>query len=794
MKTIHKRPLAALIAALLVGGNAGIAFAQATSAPAASRPLDAAVERRIDLPAAALERSLAALAREFGISLAVDPALAAGRTGAALSGSFSAREAFARLLAGTGLAVVARADGGYALVRAAGTASTAQDGERDAHMLQVIEVVGRRATAPFAEHTFSVTKTETHVLDIPQSVSAVTKEVIHEQGLLRLNDIAPFVAGLNEFSVYDDLTIRGFRNSDDRRINGMRSYNNFWTQPSIAHLERVEVIKGPAAATFGAASPGGVINMVTKKPLPEPRREVQATGASFDSKYAAADLTGPLDKARTLLYRVNLAAEDSDSFRKQVFNRQYTLAPSLSFLPRAGTRVNVDLVYTDLGTVLDRGQPNIRNARRLGIVPIEVSVTQPGDLLDQRNLTSTVAFDQRLGDNWSLALAHMNDRFDERLVEHRIQNFVTDSSISLLYIDRARDARVSSSTAYVTGRLRTAAVAHRLVAGVDYVSRENLAGERQARNVAVFDLLNPQYLRRDPTTYTFRAPQSWGGKSRMTAAYLSNQMSVGAWEVLAGLRYDEFRSEGHSNGVTTPAPGGHQVSPRLGVVYKLDESRSLYGTWLTGFEPPDEFLAAPRHGGPFEPEDSKLYEIGYKQLAFGGALLFTVAVYQLDKNNAIVWANHPANPDLYVQRGQERARGVELEASGRIGRRIGLIANYAYNDARITKDANPANVGKVKENAPRHAASLWGRYDFGNGWGAGAGLTHVAQRQTFEAALQLPAYTIGNVGVFYGARSVDLALMVKNVTDEVHWTGGYNFGRVFPGDPRSVSLNVKYRF
>jgi iron complex outermembrane receptor protein len=165
---------------------------------------------------------------------------------------------------------------------------------------------------------------------VPQSISAVTKEVIRDQGLRRLNEIAPFISGVNEFSVYDDLTIRGFRTNDDRRLNGQRTYNAFWTQPLIDHLERVEVIKGPASAIFGDASPGGVINMVTKKPLAKPAYEARAMLGSFSRKQAAVDLTGPLNDTQSLLYRLNLGVEDSDSFREQVFNKSTLVAPSFT--------------------------------------------------------------------------------------------------------------------------------------------------------------------------------------------------------------------------------------------------------------------------------------------------------------------------------------------------------------------------------------------------------------------------------------------------------------------------------
>jgi len=669
-------------------------------------------------------------------------------------------------------------------------------GRAKSDKLQAVEVIGRASENSFAESTFSATKTETHILEIPQSISMVTKEVIQDQGLVRLNDVTPFVAGANEFSVYDDVTLRGFRSSDDRRVNGMRTFNNFWSQPIIAHLERVEIIKGPGAATFGDASPGGVVNLVTKKPLEVARREATLGLGSYDHRYAAADLTGPLNEAGSVLYRLNAAIEDSDSFREQVFNENRIVAPSFTLLPRDGTRLNLDVVWIDSESVLDRGQPAVRGAQQLGTVPIEVSLTQPGDILDSDSLSTHLTLEQDLGTDWSLVASWMDYRYDEHLVEHRIDRFVTDTEISLRYGDRDTEADVGAGSLYVTGMFETGALLHRVVAGVDHAERDTISHDVSARNVGVFDILDPQYIERDIASYPLAESSfsPYGGTLETTGVYLQDQISVGDWELIAGLRHDRFSSDTLDGGITFAGDSGSDVSPRFGAVYGIDSNRSVYASYVTGFEPPDVSINSPTYGGPFDPSESVLYEVGYKQLAFDGGLLFTAALYELTKKDSIVYANAPDNPDLYVQRGEERARGVEVEAMGRIGERFQLIANYAHNDAEITEDTDPAVVGLRKENAPRNTATLWGRWSFGDHWGLGAGAQYVDERETFERSLVLPDYTIFNAGLYYRASNWQANLMVRNLTDRVHWTGGYNYGRVFPGDPRSVSLTVNYRF
>lgn len=775
--TMSRRPAVsalALAAALLCG------TALATQAQDAR----AAEATAVDIAAGDLAQALRQLATQMSLQIDYPAEMVAGKASQGLAGRFSTEEALSRLLAGTGLDFRLAADG-RVIVEPAGS----QRGADGTLKLQAIEVTGRAAQTSFAESSFAVTRTEAHVLDTPQSVSAVTKEVIRDQNLMRLNDVAPFVAGVTEFSVYDDLTIRGFRNYDDRRVNGMRAYNSFWSQPLIAHLERVEVIKGPASAMFGDVSPGGTVNMVTKKPLDTARHEIAASVGSYEERYLALDSTGPLDQNRKVLYRLNVAAEDSESFRNQYFNEGYILAPSLTLLPSDGTRVNLDIVYTNTDSVLDRGQPAIEGSQDLDEVPIELMVTQPGDKLDTQTTSINLSLEQELGEDWTVALSHMDYRYEEEMVEHRFRGYVSPSVITLGYYDREGSARVASTSAYLSGLLETGPVLHQLVFGIDLTDREDEASQLADGDVGTFDLLDPSYIDRDPSTYDL-AGESWGASMTGRGVYLQDQMSIGDWQVLAGLRHQRFEVQPDGEASQTDSA----LVPRLSVLYNLTGDSSVYGSWITGFEPPESWVNSPTYGGPFDPMDSRLFEVGYKRLAFDGKLLFTAALYDLVKRNVVVWANDAVDPDLYIQRGEERARGLELEANGKLTQRLSLLANYAYNDAEIVDDPDPAREGLTKENAPRHSATVWGRYDLFGGFGVGAGVVYVGERETFDANLTLPDYTLLNAALYYQQENFQVSLHGNNLTDETHWTSGYYYGRVFPGAPRTFTLSAAYRF
>ena len=739
--------------------------------------------RQYSIAGGSLDEVLNRFALEAGIELSVSAKLTKDKASSGLNGHYSVSEGLQRLLAGSGL-----------ITRFTGEKSvTIEKAPADNPVvLQPIEVTGRMDQSDFADTTFAATKTESHILDIPQSVGIVTKEVIDDYNLNTLNDVAPYVAGVNEFSTYNDLTIRGFRNFDDRRVNGLRVYNNFWSQPYIANVERVEVIKGPSAVLFGQASPGGVINIVTKKPLTEARHEVRGDLSSFGSGnhqgLAALDSTGPLTDSNDLLYRINLSTWDQDSFRTEIFDKGYSLSPSISWVPSADTRVNLEFNYVNRESVLDRGQPNLADASSLGAVPIDVSVTQPGDGMDTEDFTVSISLDQALSQNWRLVTALQYHSYEEHLKEHRVSsNTPNNSEYNVRYNDRESEAETLSGTLYVTGEFNTGDVSHKLVVGADALTQEDDQTDFGAADVFVFDVLNPVNISRPVDSYTL-VENGWGSDNERTGLFIQDQITLGDWDVLLGLRYSHFKTQP----VGEDENSDSNVSPRLGVVYRATDYLSFFGTYAEGFEPNFGFTA--QEGGPFDPTTSRLFEVGVKYLGFDDRLLATASVYRIVNDDIVVFANDSTNPDLYRQRGQERATGLELEAVGEITDRLSIIANYAYNDAEVTEDEIAENVGKTKEGAPRHAATLWGRYRIGGGFSLGAGVEHIGKRETFEDGFTLPSYTLYNAGIFFDSDDLSVSLLGKNLTDEEHWTGGYYPGRVYPGNPLQISLSARYEF
>ncbi|UJX27362.1 TonB-dependent siderophore receptor (plasmid) [Pseudoalteromonas sp. CF6-2] len=658
--------------------------------------------------------------------------------------------------------------------------------------IEVIEVLGRSAQTTFSDYSYSVTRTAADILEIPQSVSAVTKEVIQDQAMMRLNDVTSFISGANEYSVYDDITIRGFRSQDDRRVNGMRTHNNFWNQTLIAHVERVEVIKGPASAVFGDASPGGTVNTVTKKPLGESRHSISARFGSYSDKYVALDTTGKVASNDRWLYRFNAGYEDSETFRDNIFNESLLLSPSFTYLLSDDTKINVEVVYSDSKGLLDRGQPNLRNATDLSQVPISLSSNQPGDKLDTTSLSSSVTLDHHFNDYWSLGFKYMHLDSEQKLVEHRAATYVdgSDSVFNVWYTDRDIDADSDNVTAYITGKVYIGDVEHNIVIGGDYIDNHKLNAQRMSRSAGTFDILNPTYEQPDIASYNLGDRFEFGGGLKSNGLYIQDHIKFDDWSILASVRREDYKLTDLNGNESSDS----DFLPRLGVVYNLTQDSSVYASWVTGFEPPSTFLNTKEQGGPFGPIDSYLYEIGYKAKLFDEKVLLTTSIYQITKQNVLVQdfaRSQQLGYRVFRQRGEEQATGFEIDINGQLSDNWLVIANYAYNRAEITEDTNTLLIGKQKENAPKNSATLWSKYSLNDTWQLAAGASYVDKRNTTDEAV-LPSYTLLQAGIYFKKPSWSAALLVDNALDKQHWSGGYGYGQLFVGDPRTVSLTVNY--
>lgn len=681
--------------------------------------------------------------------------------------------------------------------------------------LQSVEVIGRKKSSYKNDNTFSATKLEMKVIDVPQSISFVTKEFIQDQQALRLKDVGKNVAGVNEFSTYDDIVIRGFRNNDSngRLINGLRGVNTFWTSPLLVNIERVEYIKGPASAVFGNSSPGGTINMITKKPLDETRQAIQFTTGSFNTFRTTADFTGAVNEDKTLLYRLNLGYENADTYRDQIGNKSIVVAPSVSFIPKEGTRFNADLVYTNLDTKLDRGRTIVQGTTDLFATPIGFNIAQPNDYLKSKTLALTLSFSQVINKYLTFNASYLKVRYDEELNEHGFNGYITPTLISMYFNDRKTIQHGNNLTTYFSSNFNTGELKHQAIAGYDYINGEINQFQRDAENetdvnnvkgnVRNFDLLNPTYFIRPIETYNFTEGTNEITEYYTNGFYIQDLIKYKRVQLLLSLRQEFYTfPENASSGITDGKKTEKALLPKVGLTYSITDNINAYGTYATGFENQNAATVGNINaGGPFDPMTSNLFEIGSKGEFFNNRLFIGTAIYQITRNNILVSANDATNPDLLEQRGQERARGFEVEAVGKINNNLSINLSYAYNNAIITKstkdDTNDV-VGRTKENAPKHISGSWIKYSFNEGVIKGLGLaighSQVSKRETFVRALQLPSYVVFNTAAYYKVDRFTIGVNFNNIFDKKYLIGGYNYQRNFTGAPSNFLVNVGYTF
>ncbi|SFC23413.1 iron complex outermembrane recepter protein [Flagellimonas taeanensis] len=723
--------------------------------------------------------------------------------------------------------------------------------EPSVEQLQEVEIIGRKEKGYKNTSSFVATKSATKLMDVPQSVGYVTKEVILDQGAFRLNDVVKNISGVNQHSLYNDIVIRGFRiqgqQNSSMMLNGMRIMTSFWKQQLIPHIERVEVLKGPASALFGNASPGGVINSVTKKPLYETKQSISGTVGSFNTFKLLSDFTGPMTKDKKLLYRLNLGYENSDGFRDLQFSKNIVVAPSFSFIPSDRTRLNFDIVYQDSKGRLDRGQAVFGDGD-LYSVPISKSLSAANDYLNEQSLNITFSLQHKFTDNLSINSIYLNSGYDEDLLEHRTANaFATlgDGSsditkVAMRVFLRKRSWNNQNFNNYLNYNFKIGEIDSKLLVGYDYFQQELEPGGSQleaatyllqngtatnsfnpdnidryildengnpATNVAHFDLTSPTAnALRDMSNYIYTLRNYTQYKQVNHGVYVQNQFSYKNFDLLLGLRKEYFTDYLDYNTPDEEKVEQDTFIPRIGAVYKITPNINIYGTWVKGYQPQTATtINNPEAGGPFDPLRSELFEVGFKSEWFQKRLGATLAFYDLTQKGALYNANDSNNSDLLMQIGEEKSKGIELDAYGKIMDNWSLVLNYAYNHAYFTEadEVTLATFGDQKPNAPKHAFNLWTKYviDQGqfSGLGFGLGYDYVGERngsivRDLDLIPVFPSYGLVNTALYYTVDKFQIQLNFNNVFDKTHWVGGYDFLRAFPGQPRNIMTTVSYTF
>ncbi|MFP5426648.1 MAG: TonB-dependent siderophore receptor [Gammaproteobacteria bacterium] len=665
----------------------------------------------------------------------------------------------------------------------------------------------------------SIMRGQGPIQDIPQAINVVPAQVIRDQAPRNLDDALANVSGItqgNNFGGTSDTVMkRGFGDNRDGSImrDGMplvqgRSLN--------ASTERVEVLKGPASLLYGIQDPGGVINVVSKRPQLEQYNALTLRGSTYGSgkngSGGGLDSTGALGDS-PLAYRLIVDHEDEDYWRNYGVHRESLVAPSLAWLGE-DTQVVLAYEHREFLYPFDRGTAFGSDGHPLNI-PATRRLDEPFNDMEGRSDLYRLEVDHQLSDDWKAHFGYSFNRETYDASQVRVTAVNETKGTLTRSIDGTHNAmsRDQFATFSLNGNVVVAGMRHDLLVGVDHEDRKVFRGDliRQTPS-STFSYENPLYGQQQEGSNVRASDSDQTDKLRTDSLFIQDALHLDEhWILVAGGRfqqYDQYAGRGRPFKANTDNSGQTWV-PNAGVVYKVDEQLSLYGSYSESFKPNSSIAPLSIGGGQtllldggIAPEEGKSWELGAK-LDIPGQLTGNLALFDITKRNVLV-ADGDSNPGtiIYSNAGEVRSRGVELDLTGQLSERWSLIGSYAFTDAEVTKD--PELKGKRLQNVARHSGSLSAVYDYGSLFGGdrlrlGAGARYVGERAgNASNDFDLPAYTVADAFASYETQldehKVRLQLNVKNLFDKVYYTSAVNRYFVALGDARQVSLSSTFEF
>jgi catecholate siderophore receptor len=747
------------------------ARAQDQTAPIAPASLVA-----FDIPAGPLPGALTAFERATGATVTATSSLDQLTT-RGVRGAFKPADALSRLVDGTGLRPRAIESSAFVLE----PASAAHRVETTGRLLHYV-----------AEDSTTATRTNTRLLDVPQTVNVVPRALLNDQHAQSVADAVRNVPGVSIAQGEgnrDQLVLRGFSTASDFFVNGIRDDQERFRD--LYNVDRVEIVQGPSAVLFGRGGAGGVVNLVTNTATPGSPNEVNVEVGEYQHKRAAGRLGGSL--GANAFVRVSAMAESSGGFRDGYFLRRHAVNPVANLKLGGNSTLTLSFEHLRDHRLADRGIPS--QAGR----PVDVPVSQLFGSRDQNDATSGVdsaglTFEQRVNGSIRVRnnfLAGRYDKFYQNVYAGSAVNAAGVFSLAAYNHGFDRTNVFNQTDMIVEGRFGR--VAHVFLTGVEAGRQsqdENRRTPASIANVPVTDSVRNASFAAAPLTIDRRA------NATTLAVYVQDQIALLThWKAVAGVRVDRFAVAIDDR---LPANGDLSridvaASPRAGVIYQPNAQTSIYTSYSYTFLPSGERLGLAVNTAQLRPEHAKNYEVGAKLNVLQSRLTLAAALFRLDRNNAK--SVDPGDPTRLVLTGRQRTDGVTFSTSGRINSRWELSAGYAALDARIMKATTAAPAGHRPGLVPRHQASLWTAHDITGAFRLAAGV--VSQAETFTSftnTVRLPGYTRVDASAFYRIKDATLSVGLTNLFATRYYPTANGDNNISPGAPRTVQVSLQYTF
>ncbi|EJN34199.1 TonB-dependent siderophore receptor [Pseudomonas sp. GM84] len=660
----------------------------------------------------------------------------------------------------------------------------------------------REEDNPRVKEVSTATRTSTPVRYVPQAIDTVKAANVLDYGS---NTLGKALEGIPNVSSgadtrFDSVRIRGFDASNDFYLDGVRDDSQYIRD--LHNIERVEVLKGPAAVLYGRGSQGGIVNRVSKAPERGRRSSIEAQGGSEDLRSLYADLSA--DPSDTVSLRLNLGNQDNNSFRDGIDGSRQLFAPSMSWQLSPDLNWLVQYEYSRYNRTPDRGIPGV-NGRPADVSRSTTYGDTQRDYIDDRAQSLRSRLNYQLNETWQL--------------RHTLGLFQLDSDFDNTYVTAYNPGNNTVTRQRWQQDLTTRNLFNNLEAEGDFatwgVEHKLLLG------------LELGHQRRDPTLYT-AAPVSAGGKpvppldlnnpnrhlqhnGKMVVSsdnhsvvdsrglYLQDQIRLNdEWQILAGVRFDQFEVE-TTNKVRdlTEKQDSNSTSPRLGVVYTPWRDHSFYASWSKTFSPVGGGLigitpGAPGNTNDTSPEETRQKEIGVKSDWLDDRLTTTLAIYELELYNRRT--RDPINPEITLMSGLQRSRGIELTATGNIVGNWYVRGGIGLQDATIVEDNNGLEGNRINDVAKRNG-SLFVTWKPELGWYAETGLTLVGERYADnQNTTVMPGYGRWDALVGLRTHDWDVRAALSNITDKTYYSSATSAAQIQPGDPRSLVVTGTYSF
>ena len=675
----------------------------------------------------------------------------------------------------------------------------------------------------FAPSASSATKSMMPLLELPQTVNVVPRDLFSLQGARSIEDALLNVAGVSPSvgdGQRDQVYIRGFSAQYDQYLDGVRDEAMYFRD--LSNIDSIEVLEGPSAVLYGHGSAGGLVDRISRQPTSTATGDISITYGSWNERRSELDSGGPLGSG-AISYRLDAAAEDSGGFRDQYFLQRYHLSPSVAWKLDSGTRILVQFDYLNDLRLDDLGIPALVGPPALGFPGIAPSVPVGSyygapDSIDNDYVraavdTATVTVDHDLGHDATL---HNVFRAEHYTLD---RNNVLPTGVFLpaggvftgdldaVWVNRSQ-RHILRSENDLFNQLETkwkvtaSGIDHSFLVGCE-IGRQSADSNSTQLNAPAVALIDP-VLTDVPAGTPPSSVTATAVRADTAGLYLQDQLSFSKqWKAIAGIRADyyEVAQQNRLAPFNVIESLNRALSPRIGIVYEPIRDLSIYGTVSQSFSPAaGDGISAAANTAALAPLKATNYEIGAKKSLFGNSLNATASLFQLTRN---ITETNPVTA-LTTASGQQRSRGLDFVLAGRLTTRWSVSASFELLDPTIINGGVDAGgvllSGKMPGLVPRDSASVYTTLDLGHGFGVGAGTVSMGGRFTSnDDSVTLPAFTVVNAVVYYHRGQWEARLNCNNLLNHRYLiTAGegtdFSGQTVMPGAPINATGSVVWHF